>query len=630
MKAAICSRRAGKSYGVGLALIERALVFPNTKHMYLALTRDSAKRILWDDVLKTINRDLKLGAKFNETELSVRFDNGSVVYLLGADAKAEEQDKLLGQKYKTVVIDEAASFRTDLRRLVYKTIEPATIDADGVIMMIGTPGDYIGPEDDRHMFYAVTSGSRRGEACLQNEENLQGFDWVSFRWNTFDNPHMKEKWEEALEKRLARVPHFADTVEYKTEWLGEWALDFSRLVYHFREDRNYVDKAPEDLKWWVIGVDLGFNDATAFQVWGWRPYDGRLYGLESVKRKGLNLDEVNKELNKLRAKYPMARIVIDGAGKQAVEHLRTVYQLPLTAASKTDKVEFIRHMNTDLTTGKIVLVRGLSSELTKEWAALVWDDRSRLRKEKAECENHCFVAGTMVRTGHGTRPIESIHPGDLVWTRSGLRPVVHSGLTGVREVWSVETESGRRIRGTANHPFFVDGEWVATEHLKQGMGLFAWESMARACVATSAAHALSVGLGSPQRLRAPRSAVASAMRVPVATPASTTRSAPAPSATTSSASIGTAASDAALDRVASVTRTGLFAPVYNMSVAGDPEFFANDILVHNCSDAALYGWRDSLHFAVATPSKKRPDMHSEEAADAFWDRAEKAESVGRW
>lgn len=82
--------------------------------------------------------------------------------------------------------------------------------------------------------------------------------------------------------------------------------------------------------------------------------------------------------------------------------------------------------------------------------------------------------------------------------------------------------------------------------------------------------------------------------------------------------------------MASVTRTGLFAPVYNMSVAEDPEFFANDILVHNCSDAALYGWRDSLHFAVATPSKKRPDMHSEEAADAFWDRAEKAESVGRW
>lgn len=377
---------------MGLALIERALTYSNTKHMYLALTRDSAKRILWDDVLKTINRDLKLGCRFNETELSVRFDNGSVIYLLGADAKVEEQDKLLGQKYKTVVIDEAASFRTDLRRLVYKTIEPATIDGGGTIMLIGTPGDFIGPPDDRHMFYAVTSGSRRGEASTDNEENLAGYDWVSFRWNTFDNPHMADKWREALDKKLARIPHFADTVEYKTEWLGEWALDFSKLVYHFREDRNLVAAAPQDLKWWVIGVDLGFNDASAFHVWGWRPYDGRLYGLESVKKKGLTLDQVNVELNKLRAKYPLSRLVIDGAGKQAVEHLKKVYQLPLHAASKTDKAEFIRHMNTDLTTERIVLVRGQCDELLKEWAALIWDERARVKKEKEECENHCSDA----------------------------------------------------------------------------------------------------------------------------------------------------------------------------------------------------------------------------------------------
>lgn len=392
-KAAICSRRAGKSYGVGIALILRAIESPRTKHLYLALTRDSAKRILWDDVLKTIIRDLKIPARFNETELSLRFENGSIIYLLGADAKQEEQDKLLGQKYRTVVIDEAASFRTDLRRLIYKTLEPATIDGDGTIMMIGTPGDFIGPPgEERHMFYAVTSAATRGEARDDNEENERGYEWVSFRWNTFDNPFMASKWKAALDKKLARIPNFADTVEYKTEWLGEWALDFSKLVYRFMESRNLIDEAPKDLKWWTIGIDLGFNDATAFHVWAWRPYDDHLYGLETVKKKGLTLDDVSRECNKIRARYPMARVVIDGANKQGVEHLRKVYRLPLVIAQKQGKLDFIRHMNTDLITERIKVVKSKCMDLITEWAALIWDDRARIPTEKEGCDNHAADA----------------------------------------------------------------------------------------------------------------------------------------------------------------------------------------------------------------------------------------------
>lgn len=374
-------------------MILRAIEFPRTKHLYLALTRDSAKRILWDDILKTICRELRIKAKFNETELSVRFENGSIIYLLGADAKQEEQDKLLGQKYKTVVVDEAASFRTDLRRLIYKTIEPATIDGDGTIMMIGTPGDFIGPPgEDRHMFYAVTSGSKRGEPSTDNEENGRGYDWVSFRWNTFDNPHMSEKWRTALEQKLERIPHFDETVEYKTEWLGEWCIDVTKLVYRFIEQRNLIEKPPEDLTSYTIGIDLGFEDATAFHVWGWKPFDDRLYGVETVKKRKITLDEVNLELRRLMRKYPRARLVVDGANKQGVEHLRKVYKLPLRIAEKQGKLDFIRHMNTDLITGRIQVTPTGCKELVAEWVALIWDDRTRIPTEKDGCDNHAADA----------------------------------------------------------------------------------------------------------------------------------------------------------------------------------------------------------------------------------------------
>lgn len=395
LKAAICSRRAGKSFAAALVLIIRALLFPYTKQLYLALTRDSAKRILWDDVLKTLNRQLKLDAKFNETELSVRFSNGSVIYLLGADAQTQEQEKLLGQKYKTVVIDEAASFRTDLRRLVYKILEPATIDLQGCIILIGTPGDFIGPPGpDRHMFYAVTSGARRGEASTDNEEqSINGAEWVSFKWNTLDNPHMAELWAEQIERKLRTTPHWAETVEYKTEYLGEWAINEKLLVYHFREDRNLIDELPKGSLWrYIIGIDLGFNDATAFHVWAWRPHDNHLYGVETRKYEGWDLDQVNAELEALKKAYPGSRLIVDGAAKQAVEHLRRVYQQPLHAAAKPAKADFIRHMNTDLTTGRLKLLRASCAPLIAEWATLVWDERVRIPVEKEGQPNHASDA----------------------------------------------------------------------------------------------------------------------------------------------------------------------------------------------------------------------------------------------
>jgi hypothetical protein len=374
-------------------MYERALGLPYSKHLYLALTRDSAKRIMWDDVFKTLARDLKIPCRFNETELSIRFENGAVIYLLGADAKVEEQDKLLGQKYKTIVIDEAASFRTDLRRLIYKTLEPALVDANGILLMIGTPGDFIGPPgEDRHLFYAATSGATRGEASFENEENTRGQEWWSFRWNTFDNPHMAEKWTAALERKTLRTPHFKETVEYKTEWLGEWSVDTDKIVYHFSETRNLIEVAPEGIDRHTIGIDLGFNDATAYHVWGWRPYDDHLYGLESSKATKQDLDQVSAKINELRALYPKARLIIDGASKQAVEHLRRIYKQPLEAAEKHGKPDFIRLMNTDLVTARIKLVTSKCLPLIDEWVALIWDDKKRLQVEHDACANHCADA----------------------------------------------------------------------------------------------------------------------------------------------------------------------------------------------------------------------------------------------
>ena len=60
LKVALCTRRSGKSYGAGFYLYQQAYETPGASCLYIALTRDSAKKIMWKDVLKPINRKLGL------------------------------------------------------------------------------------------------------------------------------------------------------------------------------------------------------------------------------------------------------------------------------------------------------------------------------------------------------------------------------------------------------------------------------------------------------------------------------------------------------------------------------------------------------------------------------------------
>jgi hypothetical protein len=100
---------------------------------------------------------------------------------------------------------------------------------------------------------------------------------------------------------------------------------------------------------------------------------------------------VSDQLKTLRAAYKNPRVVIDGANKQGVEHMRRVYQLPLEAAEKSGKYDFIRMMNTDLQMGRIKVVRKECRPLIDEWRSLEWDKRDP-SKENESIENHCADA----------------------------------------------------------------------------------------------------------------------------------------------------------------------------------------------------------------------------------------------
>jgi len=377
LKAALCTRRAGKSYGMGEYACMTCMQHPNSSVLIVGLTRESIKRIYIKDVLTVINREYKLGAEFNKTELSMNFPNGSVLYMVGANSDEEEMLKLLGQKFRLVIIDESSMYdNIDQRELVYGVIKPALADYKGTLAMIGTPSNFT-----NSLFYDITTGQENG--------------WSVHKWSSLDNPHVRENMQEEINFMMEHHPGIETTPRFRQHYLGEWYVDKSALVYKYDPRINDIPHLPYDHVYnYVLGVDLGYDDATSFVVGAYSFHDPHLYIVSAEKQSGMLLTDVAEKIKYLQAKYNLTNIVVDGAAKQSVEEIKQRYQIPMINAEKQHKRDFIELMNTDLRTGKIKVGPGCDA-LKEEWQYLIWDEKQRKVGnwvENSSCDNHAADA----------------------------------------------------------------------------------------------------------------------------------------------------------------------------------------------------------------------------------------------
>ena len=89
------------------------------------------------------------------------------------------------------------------------------------------------------------------------------------------------------------------------------------------------------------------------------------------------------------------------------------------------------------------------------------------------CVFACFPAGTLIQTQHGTKPIEDIQIGDLVWAydedtdTTALQPVVDIMENESDHTISLYTEY-EIIETTALHPFYTQDGWKDASELQAG------------------------------------------------------------------------------------------------------------------------------------------------------------------
>ena len=381
--AGVCSRRAGKTYMMPRLCSQTCLDNPGSRVVYLARTRDQAKKLVWGP-LKRLVFVRKLGCEFRETELRCIFPNGSELWLAGAD-KADDIEKLRGHSFHLCVLDEAQSFGRHVESLIDEVLDPALAENRGTLILIGTPN-----ATKTGFFYEVTEGK------------LAPY-WSVHRWTLLDNPmfpefvHYREENPDGDWQKYARTwlkTHMEshgwspDNPKYQREWLGRWVVDRENRVYHrFDSERNTVRALPDGEFEHILGIDFGYEDATAFVDASYTRYEPYVYFSRGVKRSHMTITDIVDEIKRRMRDRTYQRIVADcaGAGKMIAMEITKRHGIHVKSADKREKHAAIELLNSDFHEGKALVVT--PNQLTVELSELQWAPGDG-RYENPSQDNH--------------------------------------------------------------------------------------------------------------------------------------------------------------------------------------------------------------------------------------------------
>ena len=409
--AARVPRRGGKSFVALAKAFITCLENPGAVVPIITLTLKSAKRIYWRTI-KQWNQFHGLGLKTLGTEYEVYFPNGSVIFLMGAESRAEI-DKIRGDAYDGVILDECKSFAPNiLSELIDDAIMPALGDREGWMLMIGTPGTILsGP------FYEATeptAPNAQGDyVCKPYGSNDPYWEdhepeWSFHTWTRKDNtaiPHPEtcahkhepwgHLWCEAL--RIKKRKRWSDdNPTWLREYLGQWVPADDAMVYAYsrlvaldrangveprcvwnRTSRLAKDNwgLPEGHDWhFVLGLDLGYDpDPTTFVVSAYSLTDNSLYPVWDYKANHLKVHEIGAIIKQVLTRFPVESMVGDtGAlGTMIVESINEQFGFWIEPAEKKFKLDFIELLNSDMHDGNIKI--DPDSDLALEMQMLQWD-----------------------------------------------------------------------------------------------------------------------------------------------------------------------------------------------------------------------------------------------------------------
>ena len=196
--------------------------------------------------------------KINESDLSIKFKNGSEIAIKGAD----NEDSLRGVSLSRVVLDEYAFMKPNVwEEIIY----PSLIDTPkSSALFIGTPDGH------NHFYDIFLKGQKKDK------------DWKSWQFKTIDGGFVPKE-------EINKAKTTMDEKTFRQEFEATFESSGNKVAYNF--DRNkHIKQANElgHIKWAGIDFNVDYMSASACSEYT----DSTLHYYDEIRLKNSNTDEM--------------------------------------------------------------------------------------------------------------------------------------------------------------------------------------------------------------------------------------------------------------------------------------------------------------------------------------------------
>jgi phage terminase large subunit len=231
----ICAgRRTGKTLLALMDCLMTATTIDGANCWYVAPTYGMAKSIAWGELKAMVEpfRPTHLIEKISESELQIKFRNGSMIQLKGADY----EDSLRGVGLDLAVLDEYAVMKPAVWEEI---LRPSIIDRNGKALFIFTPKGY----NHAHRLYV--------------QETKEPQSWKSYHFQTIDNPHIDKAEIEQARRDM-------DPRAFRQEFCASFEVFGGQVFSDFDRKKHVADKPIAFVPGteYALGMDFGWSAPT--------------------------------------------------------------------------------------------------------------------------------------------------------------------------------------------------------------------------------------------------------------------------------------------------------------------------------------------------------------------------------
>lgn len=358
------SRRTGKTT-VANIIGQLITLIPGTNVLIMS-PNYQLSQISFEEQRKLIRKfDIEV-AKDNSKDRIIELENGSTIRM----GSINQVDSCVGRSYDLIIFDEAAL--TDAGEDAFNIALRPTLDKLGSkAIFISTP---------------------RGKNNWFSKFFQRGFSdeypgWASVHSDYRENPRVSEADIEEAKKSMSAA-HFKQ--EYEASFNS-----FEGQIFRFNHDEccmnlSDYDFSRDDV---IMGLDIGFKDATAGIVLSYNYEEEKFYALEEYMASEKTTDQHAEAVKALESKYNIQFIFIDSAAQQTRYDWAYNHDVATINANKSvlDGIAFCQAL---IENNRLIVDQGCTN-LLASLDQYRWDPRETIIKERPEHSEWSHMADAL-------------------------------------------------------------------------------------------------------------------------------------------------------------------------------------------------------------------------------------------